>query len=248
MSVDAPEPTPRPKALRLLTWGFAALGVVAAIAMIFLAVTFAGFMAKIPNRAQPQLKTAKNTEAYRVEDMKAVRGTEWLAIEIGTTDGSSAGFSSGTRHAADQRNLVLLDRRSGDSRRILMDNSRHIDRTAFFPASSTDDAEADTGDDDTSVVDAVANTPTDKRPPPPPFAYYLLAVKQAHGDGQDLLIGTLATGQQTFVMKGVDRIERMWMLTPTRLALILSERGTLFYRVVDIPALKVVTSRQIEIG
>jgi hypothetical protein len=83
---------------------------------------------------------------------------------------------------------------------------------------------------------------------PQPAAYYLLVLEQGRGsDLQQVLVGTLAGGRQGVVMEGIDGVDTVWMQSPTQIGLVVRERLGLYYRIVDIPSLKVVQSRRIVI-
>lgn len=221
--------------------GFALIGVLAAGAVIFLAAIIYSSM---PDR-QPESKVAGKapSEQYSVQSVEDLRGTDLVRIDIGigTDAGRNPYGSSGG--GADQRNLILLDRRTGANRRLLTDNSRHIEQSWFFPAV----AEAPAADDGAKVVEYDA-APTVKAPPSPPYAYYVLAVRQRDGQTMDLLVGDLASGNQAFVVSGIEGIDKIWMLSPTRVAVLMREKLQLHYRVIDIPTLKVVTAHRLEIG
>ncbi len=231
------------RAARWLFWGFAAVGALAALAVIGLAVLVLGFALHNPP-GQPATVAGAGapgqSEAYSVQSVDEVRGTDLLQIAIGVGDSRSEPYSS--RGPNDQRNLILLNRSTGDSRRLLQDNSRHIDAVSFFPAVAEGTAE------ETNPNDVAPRDDEAKKTPPPAFAYYALTVRQKEGLQRDLLVGDLASGKQGFVLSGIDGIDRMWMLSPTRLAVLLREKLKLHYRVIDLPSLKMVTARPIDIG
>jgi hypothetical protein len=132
--------------------------------------------------------------------------------------------------------VILLDQASGASRRILPDNSREIAGVWLLPASA--------GASPDEPVDPLGAAPSK----PQTSAYYVLAVNQQQGGLKDLLVGDLASGKQSFVLSGIDGIDEIWMLSPTRIALLLRDKMKLHYRVIDVPTLKVVASRPVDIG
>jgi hypothetical protein len=48
-------------------------------------------------------------------------------------------------------------------------------------------------------------------------------------------------------MQGIDGVDTIWMKSATQIGLIVRERLGLYYRIVDVPSLKVVQSKRIEI-
>ena len=81
-----------------------------------------------------------------------------------------------------------------------------------------------------------------------PAAYYLLeVVREGNRNAEDVLVGRLADGRQSVVMAGIDGIDLTWMDSPTRIGLIVREKLRLYYRIVDVPSLKMVESRPIGI-
>jgi hypothetical protein len=85
----------------------------------------------------------------------------------------------------------------------------------------------------------------ERRPPPAYFA--LLVAQPARHDRFDLLIGALAGGEQHYVMQNLEGVDSVWMQSPTRIGFIVREQLNLYYRIVDIPTLRVVQSRRIAI-
>jgi hypothetical protein len=226
-------------AWKLLNWGFAGLGILTAISIIFLAVMMLGFMSEPRRNAAPVAGKAA-AEQFSVQDIAEVRGTDLIGIQIGV--GSRSGsYSSG---GFEQRNLILLNRLTGDSRKLLTDNSRRVQRIWYLPPVAEVAAASDGGELD-EAAEAAADA---KSKPVPPYAYFVLAVYQAKGDTIDLLVGDLASGRQRFVQVGIDGVDRIWMLTPTRIAILLRDKLKLQYRVIDVPTLKLVTSRPVDIG
>lgn len=239
------QPAARPGMSRYLIWGFAALGVLAAGAVIFLAVVVLGFMGQRPYQAAPVAgKTA--TERYTVQDIENVRGTSLIGIEIGLSQGSVGSYSG--RGDRDQRNLILLDKTTGTSRRLLTDNSRHLETTWLLPAKA--EARPLGGDQADPAADIVTEAPRTEgaaEARKPPIAYYVVSVRQPKGELLDLLVGEIGSGHQAFVLSGIDGVDRIWMLTPTRIGLLLRQGMKLHYRVIDVPTLKVVVARPVEI-
>lgn len=237
---------------RWLIWLFAGVGVLAALAIIWLAAMAAIFSMRMGGeRAEPAQVAAKEPkQSYSVQQVDRVRGTTLLAIAIGVGTGQSSASedpygSSSSRGASDQRNLILLDKPTGANRRLLPGNDRSILDVTFLPAAPT----LERGHAQRAVTEAEeAESDAKTKTTPPPMAYYAVVVRQKDGKLQDVLIGSLASGAQAWVLTGIDGIDRMWMITPTRLGLLLRQGMKLQYRVIDIPALKTVAARPVDIG
>jgi hypothetical protein len=234
MTEEAAKPAGR--ATRWVTWGFVALGVAAAISIIFLAVVVLGFVAD--RRAPAPLAGKTASEQYSVQGVEDVYGTNLLKVKIGIGDGGGGGSYSS--RAADPRNLILLDKTSGANRRLLPGNDRHIVDATFLPAAGM------SGPVQSGTV--AEGDPGTGKSPPPPLAYYVVAVQQKDGALQDVLVGNLAGGAQAWLLTGIDGIDKMWMISPTRLGMLLRQGLKLQYRVIDIPTLKIVTATAVDIG
>jgi hypothetical protein len=219
---------------RVLVWLFAALGVAAAIAIVWVVIAFVSF-----DRATEPAVVAGNAapgEVLVVGDVDLLEGTGLIAIRIGVPDDGGI-KGSGSYYVEDLRNVLLLDRKAGTSRRIMPDNGTRIEAVRYFPAVAEGGALSEYSDDG-SEEEA-------------PAAYYLLTLERPLKNGDkvyDLLAGTLATGQQGIVMRGLSGVEQYSMLDATQLGIVVREGQTLYYRVIDIPALKQVESHKIEIG
>jgi hypothetical protein len=218
---------------RIVIWLFAALGVATALAIIWLVIMIGGTW----DSREPAVVAGKAApgEVLVVGNIELLEGTGLIAIEIGVPQGGTLKSGSGSGHSIDEtRNLLLLDRKTGTSRRVLPDNGTAIDEIRYFPAV------ADSG--------AVGRYDGDGDGQP---AFYMLTLERELANGDkvyDLLAGTLATGKQGIVMRGLSGIQQFSMLDTTRLGLVVREDKALYYRVIDIPALKQVESYKIEIG
>jgi hypothetical protein len=233
----APAPPAPAPAARLKTpwivWAFAivgGLGVIAFIALVAAIMTPGG-------NYQPA-KVAGAEEVFSVVQAGEVQGTGLLRLEVTRSlgGGGSNPYSSGGE--PDVRNIILLDRADGTTRRLLPDNRRTIHNSAFLPA-------------ETELRDARESTVVleGEKQEGPPAAYYVLTLRRGRGDPlQDILIGRLADKAQAVAMSGVEGIDSFWMQSPTRIGFVVREKLALYYRVVDTGTLKVVESRRIEIG
>ncbi|WP_137862665.1 MULTISPECIES: hypothetical protein [unclassified Sphingomonas] len=53
--------------------------------------------------------------------------------------------------------------------------------------------------------------------------------------------------RQVFLLTGLDGVDRIWMQSPTRVALLMRQGRKLNYRAIETPELKVVVARPVEI-
>ncbi|MFL9841057.1 hypothetical protein ABS767_08800 [Sphingomonas sp. ST-64] len=228
---------------RALIWVFAAVGLLAAIAVIGLAMMIAGIGEWERPRRDAPVAVKGQKSPFSVQDIRDVRGTGLIQLAIGIPGRVSPGASSSGRYDFDHRNLILLDKATGASRKLLPDNGRSIMEFRFLPAVAAVDGAQRQGEE---YVVEDPDEPDGKSAPP--AAYYVLAVAQADRTKQDVLVGNIADGRQAFLLKDIDGIDRMWMLTPTRLAMVVREGMAVHYKVIDVPALKIVLARPVEIG
>ncbi|HEX6375713.1 MAG TPA: hypothetical protein VFZ91_08320 [Allosphingosinicella sp.] len=228
-----PQAAPPRSRVHWIVWLFALVGLAGILAFIFLVV----MVGRAYEPRQPaKVAGNKAEETFTVSNVQRLPGTELVQMEIAASEGSVGSYSSGGER--DVRNILLLDRRTGASRKILPDNNRHVSRSIFLPAEV--EAKTSVGGDELLLGAADADGES------PPAAYYLLQVgQQGNRDLEDVLVGRIADAKQAFVMTGIDGIDSTWMDSPTRLGLIVRERLRLYYRVVDIASLKVVENRPI---
>ncbi|HEY0623355.1 hypothetical protein [Sphingomonas sp.] len=231
---------------RILTWVFAGVGLLAALAVIWLALMVAGIGGHYRDREPAKVAVEGEAEPFSVQDVRDVHGTGLVQIAIGIPGrgGGKIASSGSSSYEFDHRNLILLDKATGTSRRLLADNHRRIVEFRFLPASTAIDGADRPAEEYLVEVDGEASDKKVK----PPAAYYVLAVRQAGSMRQDVLVGNIADGRQDFLLKNIDGVDRMWMLSPTRLALVVREGMKVHYKVIDVPALKLVLSRPVEIG
>jgi hypothetical protein len=217
-------------------WLFALIGLAGLLGLLALiGIAFFDFRG---NYEPPKVAGNKPEEVFTVGSAESLSGTNLVQMDVDVLGGrgGSGPYSGGP--GQDTRNILLVDKATGASRRILSDNSRRIDETHFL----TPDQEL-THAGENGLIESGSD------PKKLPVAYYVLSVAApGEGKGEDVLVGTLASGRQDWVMRGVDGIDSLWMQSPTQLGLIVREHLGLYYRIVDIPTLKVVQSKRIEIG
>lgn len=233
MSAEREPPSRRLPPGQWLLWLFATVGLVGLLAVIALvAMLYDSGRGYEPAKVQG----AKPETLFVLGNVNELAGTNLIRIDINARD-SRRGSSSLSGGGPDTRNILLLDKATGASRKLLADNSRQIEQSRFLPAKAGLVASGD---------DPLMGEPDAADRPPP--AYYVLAVAQGPGGGvRDILVGTLSGGRQAYVMRGVDGIDSIWMHSPAQVGFLVRERLGLYYRIVDIPSLKVVTSRRVAI-
>jgi hypothetical protein len=236
---EAAEPAARSRT-RWFMWPFAALGVATAIAIIWLAVELSGVFPV----HQPAIVAADHAadEALEVGSVTPLAGTSLIAIEIRAVgNGRNSMAYSGSAYGNDTRNLLFLDRKTGTSRRVMATNATRIGDIEYLPAAPQG----------ASHPSQEVGAEDDGDAPNAPPAYYLMTVEHKLNNGDsvyDLLVGTLATGKQAIVMSGLSGLDQSGMIDATRLGVVVREGKALYYRVIDVPALKQIESHKIEIG
>lgn len=229
MMEQSPAEAGRPR-WRWLVWLLAALGVAAALALVLLVA----MLNRQTHRPPPaEVAAATKQEVLEIGDVDRLKGTNLIRIEIGLPqDKLSSGSYKGSY--PNLRNILLLDQTSGESRRLLPDNKTPIIEAWFAPAAATNGERYD------------ASEGSAKDQPP---AYYVLQLARGEGDKRTVavLVGELAGYRQAIVMEGLEGIDRMWMIDGRQLGLIVREKRQLQYRVVDIPAQKMVRSQRIRL-
>ena len=230
MSAEAGPRLPR---AHWLVWVFAVVGLIGILAIIALTA----MLFNVGRPYQPaKVAGAKPETVFTLGSPDELIGTNLIRIDIRAQD--SRGGSSSYSGRDDTRNVLLLDKVTGASRKLLLDNSRHIDQTRFLPAKA-----GLVANDDDALMGVGTETPS--HPPP---AYYVLTVTRDGSEGaRDILVGSLSGGRQAYVMRGVDGVDSMWMQSPTQIGFLVRERLGLYYRIVDIPTLKVTVSRRVAI-
>jgi hypothetical protein len=220
---------------RLVRWSAGILAIVGLLAIGFLLALWLllGIGKSDPGR-QRTLAGQQKDRLFSVGQVSHLRGTNLLMVEILASEGSPSSYKGSRR---DVRNILLVDQATGSNRKLLPDNSRSIETSAFFPAVATNSSWrfSDISTDELGTEDAA------------PVAYFLLSIRQAKGRKFDLLVGTIAGRHQGYVMRGIDGVERIWLQTPGAIGLIVRDDLGLYHRIVDVPTLKVVASRLIPI-
>lgn len=212
-----------------LIWIFAAFGMLGVIALILIAATIFGFS---PRYEPARVADKAGKPTFVVGGVAPLAGTNLIQMRISASEGGGGSYSY---RADDTRNILILDRLSGESWRILPNNDRRIDDTHFFPV-------------DVNSANVSLDADTDPAGNKDHSDYYVLTIDRAENSRvKDVLVGTLATRKQAVVMQSIDGIDEMWMQTPSRIGMIVRDRSALYYRIIDIPTLKQVSSVRIAV-
>ena len=234
------EPAPTGIARRLggsLQAGFAAIGVVVVVlaALLLLAATL---FRDRPEQAGVTSDDPAGKVVFSLGNAQQLEGTRLIRIDIAASDSEGEPYSSSPRD--NLRNIILIDKATGASRRLLPDNQRRIVESHFLPANASSPAPA--GAD--LMVDARQGT---DRPAPP--AYFVILLSQAANPRvRDVVVGSLVDGRRAVAMRGIGGLESVWIESPDRLGLLVRERLGLYHRLVDLRSLRVVSSRRVEVG
>jgi len=221
-----------------LVWLFAAVGLIGILCIIAIAAMVLSFEG---HRDVAKVAGAKQDTVFAVGTPEELPGTNLLHLPVYASQADRVGSGPYSGSRDDQRNLLLIDKETGASRRILPTNERRIVSAHFLPAK----AQAGASNRDDPLAGAATDGAQAKDGP---AAYYLLVLDQGGpSQAQQILVGALAGGRQGIVMQGIDGVDSIWMKGPTQIGLIVRERLGLYYRIVDIPSLKVVQSRRLEI-
>ena len=233
MSAEAPAQGSKSDTVVRLLAVVGGLGILAALILLFTVIAISFWR---PGPFRPAEVQAEKGEppltVYGIDDLE---GTNLLELRIGRSDSHGGSYSYSER---DTRNIILLDKTTGKSRRILPDNTQRIADAHYL---RSDGGVAAAGE-----LEAVAATASDDRSASKsaPVAYYLLELRRPD-DRVDLVLGRIADGRQAKVMTGLDGLDSYW-LKNGRLGLVVRENRRLFFRTVDIGTLRQTTSVPIE--
>lgn len=247
-----------------LFWIFAALGVAGVISMIVIAVSISGIGSRNqPTPAPLAVQNGNQNIAYRIGNITDIRGSEQSSMEI--VSGSThlrLGSGSLSRRDTAIHNIILVDQKTGKSRRLLANNNGQIisgiwladqsgaipeefgqDISKFRRARETEIGEAaeDPGSPEhAAMLERVRNAPLN---------YYMMIVASKTADKiqSELLVGRLSDGEQAMILDGIESIERYWLLSPTTVAMIVQQNGEIFHHIVNFATLSVNHSNKIEI-
>ena len=192
------------------------------------------------DEARVAAKRADTEVQFTLIQPQALSGTSLLRMDIAAFQSRDRGGYSGSGDGPDIRNVLLVDKASGASWKLLPGESRRIGQTHLLPA-KPDRTEASD-----SSISGVQETRREVSSP----AYFLIELRRdaTERGPVDIVVGTLAGDRRAMVMRNIDGVDEVWMHSPTQIGVVVREGLALYYRLVDVPTLKVALSRKIEIG
>ena len=192
------------------------------------------------DEARVAAKRADTEVQFTLIQPQALSGTSLLRMDIAAFQSRDRGGYSGSGDGPDIRNVLLVDKASGASWKLLPGESRRIGKTHLLPAKP----------DQTEATDNSGSGVQETRREVSPPAYFLIELRRdaTERGPVDIVVGTLAGDRRAMVMRNIDGVDEVWMHSPTQIGVVVREGLALYYRLVDVPTLKVVLSRKIEIG
>lgn len=255
---------PEKKKINWLFWLFAAFGLAGVISVIFIAIAIMNVGGSNRNDAAP-LAVEEGQREYRMGDVIDLRGNDLSAITI--TSGADNYRGSGSFQSRSSgvtiHNIILFNRETAESRRILPSNDGQIVSGVFLPDQQSGHPLAIGNEmaDAANVAEAVADAAMEaagletvsereeyRRKLPLKFYIAIIANQKGEQIRKNLLIGRLNDGRQANLMEGIESVERFWILSPTELGLIVQEKGQIFHRVINFETLKTTRSTKIEVN
>ena len=169
----------------------------------------------------------------------ALTGTRWSLMALGNdVSDSMFGNSYGQWQ---NRNLAFVDRTSGNSFRLLADNTRYVAGGLLFQVGAGPARELD------SRGELQFDTRADAAPQP--LGWYLAEVagRPSRQGGIEVVLGSLTERRQAVLLKGNLTVERGWTIDATRLGLLLRRPEGISVAIIDAAAMKVVQETRIEL-
>jgi len=146
-----------------------------------------------------------------------VEGTPFFTMPIVRKGGRGADSYGGSDSGTDERNRLIIDSRTGASRRVLPNEDFEL-VTWIEPKPRA----ADTDDNDTEAA-------ASRKPSGLYAAVVLRSGRVDRGtDTYDVLLGRFATGQQQWIARGVTDVQGVWITPEGKLAMIaaVGDHGT----------------------
>lgn len=212
-----------------------AIGAIGVLGAVAVAVLLATMMWRQPGFEPARVDTAQPGRGYTIGDVTVIAGTPLVRINV--SEGERSGGSSYYSYSADDlRNILMLDSASGRNWRLMPDNNRRIHRSWWFPAASTMPESSGSTTMDGSAGSSAKHAPD---------FYFLFLVSSK--ERYDAVAGTIDGQRRSVVMANIDGIDGAWMRDARHLAIVVRERGKLYYRQVDMATLRTISSRLLAI-
>lgn len=172
-------------------------------------------------RAQKPVADQKD-RSLTLGDAQAIEATPFVTIPM-RIEGSDDSYSLKGGNMSEERNRIILDTRTGQSRKLLPDEGLTITQWSVLrdkPASNS------------SFNDGPVSKPGD--PVADLFAVVIRHPAIEHWrPTYDLMLGTLSRGTQQLVLRGADDVQSTWLLRDGQIAAIVTEAGKPVYRTFD---------------
>ncbi|HEX6742449.1 MAG TPA: hypothetical protein VF079_11725 [Sphingomicrobium sp.] len=155
-------------------------------------------------------------------NIEGIGKTRFFTIPIVREGGGSDSFSGGRGN--DERNRLIVDGTSGDSRRILPDDKFEIVNW-IVPK--------------TKATDATNYSPSDEADDPDAKPDVYAAVVKRPGKDKndratyDVLLGHFESGEQLWVARGLAGVQGVWLTPDHKLAMVLAADNRGLYRIYD---------------
>jgi hypothetical protein len=167
-------------------------------------------------------------EKFTFGEVSTVEGTPFVTIPL--LDGRR---ETSYDNEGAERNRLILDTRSGASRRVLPDNQAPIDRWVQPTETS-----------------AVPGAPyRHERPQSGLKRHYAAVVRREHGKDKpsnfDILLGRFADGRQVWAAQNVRGVGAIWLTGEGRIAMIVETDARTVFRLYDADSLKMVLEREL---
>jgi hypothetical protein len=161
----------------------------------------------------------------RLGEVSRVENSPFVTIGIEAGDDNAGSY---TKSSVSVRNRLIIDTRTGDSRRLLPDNSSEI--VNWSQPDTTPTSGGREGLNSYSP-EGLRSTGTGK-------LYYIAVVKrtgsQENGPPHyDLLLGEFASGRQQWIGRQFDGVDSTWLTTDGKFAYIATLQGQARFRTVD---------------
>ena len=182
------------------------------------------------------VQAAATKQVFAIGNIGKVQHSNLITIEVRATEEGSDSYASGSLRGRndDLRNILLLDTSTGQSRRLLPDNSRRIGDFRLLP-------------NDPDHDDVLPDMGADKTGKAPPCCYYLVLDRADNSGLKDVILGVIGTGKQAMALQAVDGVDSISMPDNTHVALIVRQQRRLSYRVIDLADFKVTANHPIAI-
>ena len=227
---------------KYITWPFAIIGLLGVAFLIFIATTVLSFGR---DHGEPVVAVQDNGQEVSLQlgGIRALPGTPYWAVQVREERDVAGSYSKG--YSDPIRNVLLLEEATGKSIRLLPTHNQRIESVSYW--SKNGPATHEDSPSEMSVTDAVQAA---EAPDQPSSAVYYIMTINLEKDGrtrQNLLIGHIATQDNSVVLDGLTQVDETWSLGPDKMAVLARKDGALFYHIIDLANRKVLLSQKLKI-